>query len=265
MKTIQFVSDVHLEFTKRDPLAFVRQLDPTDVDILVLAGDISTSAGLRDALSAFADRYAQVVFVCGNHEYYGSSPAIVGELLTSLKIPNLTWLDNRMAEVDGIRFLGGTLWYPRPDRATLWMGRSGMSDYRVIRDFEPWVYEQNAAFRMLLSVKAGEADVVVTHHLPTFLAIDPRYAGQPLNYFYCDDHTNLVETAQPKAWLFGHTHTRTWGRIGKTILACNPRGYPHETSPGRFVPKCLLGVDPERASWLSEPPGSDSPQFEVAP
>lgn len=41
-----------------------------------------------------------------------------------------------------------------------------MHDFSLIQDFEPWVYDQNAAFEKALVTKTEPDDVVVTHHMP---------------------------------------------------------------------------------------------------
>src|SRR5262245_11015037 len=71
---IQLLSDVHVEFHRDDGRAFVESLDPTDVDVLVLAGDIAVGEGIPGTLSRFCRRYcnSSVVYVHGNHEFYGS-------------------------------------------------------------------------------------------------------------------------------------------------------------------------------------------------
>ena len=54
MATIQLLSDLHLEFL--DPYgrkAFLEALDPSGVDILILAGDICLASQLEQVLTAF--------------------------------------------------------------------------------------------------------------------------------------------------------------------------------------------------------------------
>jgi predicted phosphodiesterase len=69
---IQPLSDLHLEFHADSGRAFIDSLNVSDVEVLVLAGDISTySRGLYEQLAGFCDRFAHVIYVTGNHEYYG--------------------------------------------------------------------------------------------------------------------------------------------------------------------------------------------------
>ena len=66
----------------------IRELDPTGVDVLVLAGDITMARHYADLESVFnplAKKYRHILYVPGNHEYYKSSPTEVGRNLANLK------------------------------------------------------------------------------------------------------------------------------------------------------------------------------------
>ncbi len=69
---IHVLSDLHSEFA-----GFI--IPKTDADVLVLAGDIGTKlSGLEQALTS---RQIPVVYVAGNHEYYGAAiPKLTAEL-----------------------------------------------------------------------------------------------------------------------------------------------------------------------------------------
>lgn len=242
------MSDIHVEFFRggfgRWLAEQARSSAEGSPDVLVLAGDIDVALGLRQTLRQFCDLWPKVVFVPGNHEFYGSSPSEVDQIRAALvrEAPNLEWLDTQARVIDGVRFMGTTLWYPRPDPASSAAQR--MNDYHKVRGFVPWVYEQNAKARELIRAKAAASDVVVTHHLPTVLAIHPQYAGDPLNHFFCDDHTTQIEAGGPKLWLFGHTHAPIDIHLGQTRLVCNPKGYPGEV-PGAY-PLRFLEVEARR-------------------
>lgn len=241
MPVLQIMSDVHVEFFRDDSKRFFDSLDPTGADILVLAGDIDVGPYIDPTLRAFCARWPRVVFVSGNHEYYNSSPVAVRSVMSRLvkEVPNLTWLDSKPVVVDGVRFIGGTLWFSKPVNVPE-TTRIAMNDFHTIREFEPWVYDENLRCEAVLRAKAKDAHVVVTHHLPTMRAIAPQYAGNPLNHFFCHDLTDLIESAQPPLWIFGHTHAAADFKIGETRLVCNPKGYPHEKKP--FNDRLLIEV-----------------------
>ena len=83
---VQLLSDLHIEFHQDRGAAWIDALDPSGIDVLILAGDIAEVRDglLGDVLQLFTDRYPQVVFVPGNHEYYGSSLDVCHEVFESL-------------------------------------------------------------------------------------------------------------------------------------------------------------------------------------
>jgi len=81
---IQIISDVHIEFFaeyQRLPFLNDLRLAAADVDVVVLAGDIASHELLRPTLEWFCEAYAEVVYVPGNHEFYGSSFEVVRGIL----------------------------------------------------------------------------------------------------------------------------------------------------------------------------------------
>lgn len=226
---IQLASDLHLEFYYPDQvLGYIRSFDPTDVDVLVLAGDICTFRGgfFNAIIKEFCALYPKVVFVPGNHEYYNIAHVNDGceaACDAADQNPNFYPLFNNSAILDGVAFYGGTMWFPKPTpEQARW--KLSMSDFRVIPSFEPWVYNQHKAFVKGL----GKADVVVSHHLPSSLSTPPEYQDSPLNCYFSVDMHKAIARHKPKLWLHGHTHGACDYRLHDTRVVCNPRGYPGE-------------------------------------
>jgi predicted phosphodiesterase len=233
---LQIMSDLHLEMHADRGAAFVRALDPTGVDALVLAGDITYGRdldGLVEAFEPLADKYRHVVYVPGNHEYYKATPAEVADNLERLcfELPNVVCPDNGVAVVQGRRFVAGTMWF-RQDPAAVKL-RGFMTDFAVIRGFEPWVYEQNAAFERALEAELRPGDVVITHHLPAPQSVWPRFVGSPLNAFFVCDMSAHIAARRPALWIHGHTHQRCDYVLGETRVVANPLGYPKELESRR--------------------------------
>jgi predicted phosphodiesterase len=224
---IQLLSDVHVEFLADAGVDFVRLLEPEGVDVLVLAGDIAVGPGIVSALGLFCERYdhSTVVYVHGNHEYYGADRAtVVGHTREAVRANrNLIWLDSDMAEIGGQRFIGGPLWFERRPEAARF--KRAMADFVEIPGFESWVYDENFRMKALLEKELGEGDVVVTHHLPTYRSVAPRFSSSPLNAFFVSDLEELIEERRPRLWMHGHTHTSVDQHVGPTRLLCNPFGY----------------------------------------
>lgn len=238
---IRLLSDLHLEFLRR-PHLFIKILAKSEKespsDVLVLAGDIHSANGIQDALSTFADLFSNVVFVSGNHEFYQSSPTKVEKSIRKVveRYPNLHWLNNSSCEVAGQRFLGGT--FCGSPNESKW----AMNDFGIIMNFKPWVYEQNALARRFLEANVVETDVVVTHHLPSYEVVDPKYAGSALNKFFVCSMDRVIERQRPKLWLHGHTHSSVDRTLHSTKIACNPYGYDLvETNPN-FIPNLQINL-----------------------
>jgi predicted phosphodiesterase len=230
------MSDLHLEMHADGGAGFVRALDPAGVDVLVLAGDITYGRDfdvLADTFAPLAEKYRHVLYVPGNHEYYKSSPAEVTRNVARLtdELPNVVSPDNGVAVIEGRRFVAGTMWFRREPAAVTLKGF--MTDFSIIRNFEPWVYEQNAAFERALDAELAPGDVVLTHHLPTPASVWPRFVGSPLNAFFLCDMTSHIEARRPALWIHGHTHQRCDYRLGDTRVVANPLGYPKELASQR--------------------------------
>src|SRR5215831_1241628 len=106
----------------------------TDADVVVLAGDIARP---REAV-AWAARFSQpVLYVPGNHEYYGSSfDAAAGELKRLCAGTHVHLLDDGEVVLGNVRFLGSTLWtdfelFSDDERKTAAMAAAE----RLLRDF----------------------------------------------------------------------------------------------------------------------------------
>jgi Icc-related predicted phosphoesterase len=229
-----------------DGVEFIESLDPTGVDVLVLAGDIfSIYHGREQAemvLNAFGDKYPHVVFVAGNHEHYGGVPRKTTEIIKEIAAgAGVDFLDNSSVEIMGQRFIGGTGWFPYNAYAEL--HKRYMNDFRIIIGFEEWVYDQHKALDVLLHGELLESDIVVTHHLPSIKCIAPQYKLSPLNAFFLSEFDDLILEKKPKLWCFAHTHEQFDFNIGPTRLICNPHGYLSEASSlNAFQDKLLIEV-----------------------
>jgi hypothetical protein len=98
---IQIVSDIHLGLA---PCA----LPNVGADLLILAGDIHRPV---EALRWARELPIPIIYVPGNHEYYGSSLPATDRLLRELvQDSNVTLLDCAEKRIGDLRVLGATLW-----------------------------------------------------------------------------------------------------------------------------------------------------------
>lgn len=229
---IRILSDLHLEFHNDKGRALIDAIDPRDVDVLVIAGDLTVRQNMLGVLRMLCARFKRVVYVLGNHEYYNSSMSRVEATIVeaSVDLANLDILNGNHVIIDGVRFVGCPLWFRRDDTAN----SSAMNDFRLIRDFGSWVYEENARCIDYLERTVRPGDVVVTHYLPSQRSVAPRYIGSPLNPFFVCDVGPLIFEQQPALWVHGHTHDSCDYRIGATRVVCNPFGYKYHEENPRF-------------------------------
>lgn len=205
-----------------------------DVDVAVIAGDLANAHTLQRALHLVCSKFKQVVFVHGNHDLYGGSPADLGLMKDGLRqVSNLHWIDNEVAEIGGTRFVGSTLWFPAPTNSAMKMF---LNDFRHISDFEPWVYDRHEASLRFLDTELTASDILVTHQFPFSESVSPKFSGSPLNcFFHAGKQAEaIVKEKEPFLAIHGHTHTSFDYRVGRTRIVCNPHGYPGENGDFNF-------------------------------
>jgi predicted phosphodiesterase len=233
---IAVASDLHIEFHADEGATLAAEMDPSGVDVLVLAGDIAVGDGITDALGLFCRRFADsdVVYVHGNHEHYGTRRDDVMRATERAlaRNANLHFLDGTLEVIRGHRFVGGTLWFRDDPRAARY--RANLNDFLVVPDFVPWVYEECTRTIAFLEQTLAPGDVVVTHHLPSPACVARKWAKSPLNAFFVCDVEELLRARRPALWVHGHTHESVDTTVGETRVVCNPFGYATEKLNGAF-------------------------------
>ncbi len=232
---LNILSDLHLS-------QGAMQLPSNDADVVILAGDIARPA---EAVAWAAGFAKPVLYVPGNHEFYGGSlagaTAELGQLCAGTRIHVL---DSSEVHLGGVRFLGTTLWTdfrlfggPQQQAAALEDASRFMRDFRRIRIDETSdtlltptdsasLFQRHAAWLAgkLAEPHAGPT-VVITHHAPSPRSIHPRFAGSLLNACFVSDAEHLVDGSRVCLWVHGHTHDSFDYALNGTRVVCNPRGY----------------------------------------
>ena len=146
MTKFVLLSDTHTEFGSYDFSIY----EGHENDILLLGGDImgigseSSAKALGRFLEDASEKFKQVLYILGNHEYYYNSfklvPTIVRDIITQRGLSNVRLLDRETYEVPGeqIAVIGCTFWtsYALPeDRKDLaiYYAQNGMNDFRLIQ------------------------------------------------------------------------------------------------------------------------------------
>jgi Icc-related predicted phosphoesterase len=261
---IWLMSDLHLEVEYHNVNYFGV---PDDVDIALVAGDVAR--GGKEHVTWLQENIAPhtksgVVSVLGNHEFYRSS--IESERLAAGRAAawgDVRVLDDMSWTVDGVRFVGATLWTdydlfnPAGDPilrdAAMYTARSGLNDHRLIRlvdsSSRPFIPAHareihRRSVEYIESVLATPYDgetVVVTHHGPARGSIGERYKNDTLTAAYISDLEPLIERYQPALWYHGHVHESFDYAIGRTRVMTNPKGYRLENHAG-FNPGLVIEI-----------------------
>ena len=218
------------------------EIPRNDADAVILAGDIAHAAEAVSWASGFSK---PVIYVPGNHEFYGGSIAgVADELKQRCAGTNIRVLDNDQVVIDGVRFLGTTLWTDfmlfgdGEQRAEAVRQALGfMRDFSRIRagdaaqglftpaDSAALFALQSAWLEHSLAQAHAGPTVVVTHHAPSRRSIHPRFADSLLNACFVSDAEHLIDGGRARLWVHGHTHDSFDYALNGARIVCNPRGY----------------------------------------
>ena len=273
---IQIASDLHIEFDS--PLSSPFTLDKTDADVIVLAGDIGVGfqqeADFCERLSQ--DHQKDVVFVLGNHSFYGrgnidqirdqwSEADIVGVNYIDY---GHGWIYDENLNEGEVMFTGGILWtdFAKTNLESMRVAEAGMNDYRGCRmDIYTGEGTKEVPFTPSRSVKEHylikewikdsvdniwstvKKKVVVTHHLPCLKSIPEefqRYPENTLNPAYASDMEEWIKERNGiDLWIHGHTHDSFDYELGNgTRIVCNPRGYYNYAENSQFNKSLVVEV-----------------------
>ena len=277
---IQLLSDLHLESNPH----FTTRPVP-GADLLVLAGDIGSyqngsqllTLGIADfGLARFSPLpVAQggaawptpVFFIPGNHEYDGLDfDEAHARLRTACERLGLVWLERQTVLLQGVRFIGCTLWTDFDALTTerAFTGEVTLAEQLKLRGkalraanfylnknhslragvplLADAVREQGLAsqawLRQALAVPFEGKTVVVTHFAPSLRSADPRYGLSPGTAGFCNALDDLLPLAQ--LWLHGHLHCpNDYVHNGCRVVA-NPLGYARKGEQAAFKPDFLV-------------------------
>jgi predicted phosphodiesterase len=266
---IQLLSDLHLEAHPD----FQCKSAP-GADLLVLAGDIgsyqngsklSPIGNTRWGLERFSPAMGwptPVLFVPGNHEYDLQEFELAhAALKTTCAELGITWLERETTVLNGVRFIGTTLWTDFDAFATgntvkdikardkafkaanFWLRQAAGT-----RAGEPFLAPQmrdlalecQAWLRAALAAPFDGKTVVITHFAPSLQSADKRYGMQPGTAGFC----NALDALLPQAdlWMHGHLHCPHDYRAGRCRVVANPLGYARKSEQVNFNAERLYAI-----------------------
>jgi len=226
---ILVVSDLHIDFHKDSGASLFDSLAPADV--LIIAGDLGEHLIVEHGLRLACAKYNKVIYVLGNHEYFGSDFKYVSCLMIGLEktLSNLRWLENKRIEIDGQGFIGGTLWFERTTHSDYFSDK--MSDFAQIKNLNLAAYNKHEETKLFIKNNVKIGDIIITHHLPSYKCVDEQYKMDAMNIYFASHMDKVVEDSGAKIWANGHTHSSYDFNIGQTRMLCNPFGYAHQPNP----------------------------------
>jgi len=238
-KKLQYVSDIHLEYTRKLPNISVVG------NYLALCGDIGHpfKNNYNDFIKYASERWEKIFLLSGNHCYHNEKNPVI--------IQNMNDIDNKIMEItskyDNVHYLqknhfildndyvilGTTLWskihngqfYNR--RGTLIYNNNIPVDYKFInilhKEQKEWILSTCDNFK-------DKKVIVLTHHMPSMKMIHPDF--NTTNYKYINDwfasDLDYMIKSPIVYWICGHTHRRMEVSVNNIPCLVNPIGYSNE-------------------------------------
>jgi predicted phosphodiesterase len=260
-----------------------RSIDWDSLDALIIAGDLVDRWPLNwplalKLLTQFMP--AEKIYILpGNHDFYGQGLGDEPEMRAMVESSGMHFLQMQDLRHGATRLLACTLWTDfnlcgMRSRAMA-AAAAFMLDYREISKAESeqelpkidkismrsWsreaivpadTLELHRRHKVWLEAElssqhfagADGQTVVITHHGPHRVTAGPITAFTPA---FHSDLDQIICKYQPDVWLFGHSHWRFRGSVGRTDIRNISIGYPDERRPVGEHPleeMCLIRSNP---------------------
>lgn len=263
-------SDVHLEISNSQ-IDFARP----DADIIVIAGDLTYADKVSETAKDIIERYQMpIIYVAGNHEFYGShqrqSSFETDQLILKLaERDSDNWshrlyvLDEDAVVIDGVRFVGATLWtdFKLNLKNESQLSARMRNAENQLRDFTSIRMRSGERFSAagMIALNASNADyirnqvsedfagktVVVSHHLPHPACISEKYQDSEANYLFSNSErafADILDSGRVDLWVCGHSHQAADVLVSKTRVVCNPMGYEYEVGKNGFREDLVIEI-----------------------
>jgi Icc-related predicted phosphoesterase len=254
------LSDLHQEFGELD-------VPSVDCDCVILAGDVGTKThGLEWIRRRFAD--VPVIYLCGNHEFYGAKyPRVIEQLKEQATGTNVHILENDSVTIGGIHIFGATLWTDMALQGDWLIGAAeasgAMNDYKRVRnsglgyrrlsprDTRMAHLATVDTMRGFLETHDPRSSIIVTHHAPSIQSLPEHRRTELVSCAYASRMDDFILRHQPLLWIHGHIHHSQDYQIGHTRILSNPRAYPDDPNPG-FIPDLVIDIEPQAKLWSAQ-------------
>lgn len=269
---VRLFNDLHLEFENSYRIQKIKRNQ-----IIILAGDIFCQGGKQEINSVFSDfvkdilsKGAIVLFVAGNHEYWGSRIEKFNKILKDFEKDNenFYFLNDESIFINDIEFLGGTLWtdFNKGDILTyLEIGGSksygvtansskdykkikskkvvdGIENYGKLTTKDAFLLHKNTLKYIKSRIGKHHTQFVITHFPPSEKFLNKeRFINEKKNgynydiakYAYYSELESIAENFN--YWASGHTHKYLDEYSNGVRYLSNPRGYIDKKDPKEQV------------------------------
>jgi Icc-related predicted phosphoesterase len=262
---IDFISDLHVEIN--GPPKWLTWPDERG-EILILAGDITCfrffqdhrvdaeSRTQRNQLKKFLENecstYERIIWIPGNHEYYGYHLGCEDQMQTYMRKEiddRITIAQDSLIDLDyDTTLFAATLWtdFDKGNPLAMMDVENCLNDYHLInhgdinktkiRGYHTQMLHAETLKKLKEHVdqlsgrfKYGRSGrlIVATHHGPSMQSHDHKRFGLNDNicYGFLSDLDRWIETTDIPVWIHGHTHFNVDYMINKTHIVSAQYGY----------------------------------------
>lgn len=267
---IAYISDLHNDFLRdsRLPIPDIELDEPADV--LVLAGNIDVQEhGAIYAVKQSQHLGIPVIYILGNLEFNeAQDEPFRNKIKTIVRGTDVHVLDAESIIIDGVMFIGATLWSDfmlrgQDNHRRVVNFASGINDYREI-----WLPDDTSPFflraltvddtlqwhklerQFIEDTLVNHPDctkVVITHHVPSEECLPEHQRSNSISASYTSRLDGIIERHQPSAWIYGHIGGENRLTIDDTIVCRNVVEHPGltPTIEKAYVPK-IVEIDSSR-------------------
>ena len=242
-------SDLHLE---HNPIWLLRK-QYAPCDLVIIAGDLDSPLDSTIRWLSTAKNFggAPIIYVPGNHDFYGRGSPWQWEARKGKDAANGTCVGlgdgDEVFYVNGVRVLVATLWTDYALNGTrhesMIRAQREINDHRMIlhqrEDRSIGLFRTSDAlaqhkrdlayFQRNLAIPHDGPTICVSHHgVAGLQSVPAEYHGagnDALNPAFSSDLTDLILQYQPEMWVHGHCHGSIDCMIGSTRIIANPKGY----------------------------------------
>lgn len=255
---INIISDLHVDRGEYNA-PFIKS------DLLIIAGDISSVS--REEYIQFLQTIPheqRTIIIMGNHEplkyAHNMAETYIKDIL--VRFPHITLLENSSIIIDGIRFLGTTLWsdfmsagkeHYQTNKEMVEKSFKFPEDHIInheTSDKEPirGCFSENKTKKaqkyLIEQMKTpfNGKTVVITHFPPSKESAETAYIGSSLSAYWVNHYEYLFDYA-PEVWIHGHIHeSKDYMTQKGTRVVCNPRGNMKKTMNKTYNPNFCIEV-----------------------